>query len=57
MWQYLVINDKSYGYPIFHYADSMIAGADTPLFLAVLPENEQTMRGKFASERKIVKWE
>ena len=35
---------------------SLFVGADTPVYLALLPENEKTIRGKYVSERKIGKW-
>ena len=51
------ISDRCYFTLYFVNVGSLVVGADTPLFLSLLPENEQTMRGKFVSERKIVKWE
>jgi len=32
-------------------------GADTPVYLALLPQNEQHVRGKYVSERKVQPWE
>lgn len=31
-------------------------GADTPVYLAVLPVNVRSPRGEFVAERKVLKW-
>lgn len=31
-------------------------GADTPVYLAILPPNVKSPRGEFVAERKIIKW-
>jgi len=39
---------------VFHSVCYCIAGADTPLYLALLPEGVSSPRGEFVIERKIV---
>ena len=32
-------------------------GADTPVYLATLPDNVEAPKGKFLAERKVLNWE